>query len=100
MNVKGIEFKCRSNASNLYLNGAVYKDAQGNEVFIDRNRTEWTPIQDGIGGYIVLISFEDCYIWDSEGEKPLTEEYFNTLSFDHFEIEEDAPEGYFLEWQS
>lgn len=89
-----ISFLCETNNFELtYVNAAVFILKDGREVTIDRNKTEW-----GRNYYDKLeMEWLDCYIWDGKNEIEITDEEFEDAHFVRFEVEDDAPDGYYIE---
>lgn len=88
-----IEFLCDTNYPDyVYINGVIFLLTDGREVFIDRKETDW-----GINYYNkVEVDFLECYIWDGENEIEVSEEEFEGARFVRFEIEDDAPDDYYI----
>lgn len=88
-----IEFLCDTSEYCPYINGAHFILKDGREVLIDRYLTEY-----GRNYYDKFeMDFIDCYIWDGEKEIPITEEEFKGAHFVRFEVEDDAPLGYYIQ---
>lgn len=86
----------------IMINTAIFKNKNtGDYITIDRDVTEYTINDDGSYNMVWV----HCYVWDSDKsdyfidsdnhhEAPNHNLNINDFYFDHFEIEDDAPEDY------
>ena len=93
-------FKCTNSDVSVWINSIKFELSDGEELIIDRDRTEWSFDDDGT----CSMTWLGCYIWNGE------EEDYNIHAKDldgaeiiSIDIEDDAPIGYefsILEWEA
>lgn len=88
-----LEFICKQNIEDPYINGAVFRLKDGSIVRIDRERTGY-DMEDGI----LNMGWSGLYIWDGENaDYDIPEDFLEGASLIEMEVEDDAPEGYEFE---
>ena len=80
------------------INTALFRSSTGEEVVIDRDTTEWNVEEIDGGLFRIEMIWRRCYIWGNGTENyiPWQYPYEHELEFVEFEIEDDAPEEYFV----
>ena len=79
------------------ISTAIFKTASGETVIVDRNSTEWDFDKIDGGLYRMEMIWRCCYIWDGVGNyMDWNYPFDNGFEFVGFELDDDAPENYFV----
>ena len=80
------------------INTALFRSSSGDTVVVDRDTTEWNAEEIDGGLYRMEMIWRRCYIWENGAENYIPWQYphEHELEFLEFELEDDAPAGYFV----
>jgi hypothetical protein len=75
-----------------WINTAIFRSPNGDEVVIDRHTTEYTTEEIKGGLYRIEMMWRECYVWDGENENILSDDDTSVyeLQLVELELEDDA----------
>lgn len=88
-----IDFNGKTNRDEVWINVIVFTLANGEDITIDREKTEWT-----VCGNKLNMLWDNCYSWNGEHcGYTITPKMFDGAFIKSVEVEDDAPSDYAVE---